>query len=181
MLRSFLGSDTGLKLKSINLGTKVIYCDVSTGDIRPYVPKNFRSSIFQALHGLSHPGAKATLNLIGKRFVWKHMNKDIKLWCKSCIQCQRSKVNRHTKSALGEYELPEARFSHVYLDIVGPIPPSRDFVYVPTHLDRVFLCGPRLSQCVIKRPKQWLKLSSLVGSQRFGAPRDNHKRQRLKI
>ncbi|GBM94306.1 hypothetical protein AVEN_29814-1 [Araneus ventricosus] len=60
------------------------------------------------------------------------MNKDIKLWCKSCIQPQRSKVNRHTKSPLGEYERPKARFSHVHLDIVGQLPPSKDFVYVLT-------------------------------------------------
>ncbi|GBN82735.1 hypothetical protein AVEN_206099-1 [Araneus ventricosus] len=134
MLRSLLGSDTGLKLKPINLGTKVIYCDVSTGDIRPYVPKNFRSTIFQALHRLSRPGAKATLDLIRKRFVSKHTNKDIKN--KSCIQCQRSKVNRHTKSPHVEYEIPKARFSHVHLNIVGPLLPSKDFVYVLTCLDR---------------------------------------------
>ncbi|GBM16079.1 hypothetical protein AVEN_163120-1 [Araneus ventricosus] len=136
MLRSLLASDTGLKLKPIYLGSEVIHCDVSTGDIRPHVPKNFRISIFQALHGLLHPGSRATLDLIRKRFVWKHKNKDIKLWCKSCIHCQRSKVNRHTKSSLGEYELPKARFSHVHLDIVGPLPPSKDFVYVLTCLDR---------------------------------------------
>ncbi|GBM70521.1 hypothetical protein AVEN_121862-1 [Araneus ventricosus] len=94
MLRSLFGYDTGLQLKPMNLGTKVIYCDVSTGDKRPFFPKNFRSRIFQALHGLSHPEARAILDIIRKRFVWKHMNKDIKLWCKSCVQCQRSKANR---------------------------------------------------------------------------------------
>ncbi|GBM23783.1 hypothetical protein AVEN_271140-1 [Araneus ventricosus] len=136
MLRFLLWCDTGLKLKPMNLGTKVINSDLSAGDIRPYVPENVRISIFQALHGLSHPVSRTTLDLIRKRYVWKHMNKDIELWCKSCIQCQRSKVNRHTKSALGEYELSKARFSQVHLDIVGPLPPSKDFVYVLTCLDR---------------------------------------------
>ncbi|GBL92175.1 hypothetical protein AVEN_91516-1 [Araneus ventricosus] len=47
MFHSLLGSDPGVKLKPMNLGIKVICCDVSTGDIRPYVPENFQISIFR--------------------------------------------------------------------------------------------------------------------------------------
>ncbi|UYV67843.1 hypothetical protein LAZ67_5002205 [Cordylochernes scorpioides] len=34
---------------------KLIYCDVSTGNPRPFVPENFRRQIFNSLHNLSHP------------------------------------------------------------------------------------------------------------------------------
>ncbi|GBN18911.1 hypothetical protein AVEN_103323-1 [Araneus ventricosus] len=89
------------------------------------------------------------------------MYKDIKLWCKSCIQRQRSKIDRHAKSPLGEYGLPIARFSQVHLDIVGPLPPSKDFVYVLTCFDRF----PRWPEDFPMRNKIFAGWVS-----RFGAP-----------
>ncbi|UYV66080.1 hypothetical protein LAZ67_4000089 [Cordylochernes scorpioides] len=37
---------------------KLIYCDISTGNPRPFVPENFRRQIFNSLHNLSHPGIR---------------------------------------------------------------------------------------------------------------------------
>lgn len=135
-LRSLLDTDSGLELRLVNLGSSKVYCDISTGHLRPYVPNNFQKSIFQFLHGLSHPGARATLDLIRKRFVWPSMSKDVKLWCKNCIDCQKSKIQRHTVTPTGSFGLPSARFAHVHLDIVGPLPPSKGFVYALTCVDR---------------------------------------------
>ena len=38
-----------------------LFCDISTGSIRLYVPKEFRLDIFKRFHSLSHPGIKATI------------------------------------------------------------------------------------------------------------------------
>ncbi|GBN51057.1 Transposon Tf2-8 polyprotein [Araneus ventricosus] len=86
-LRSLLGSDYGLELKQLNLlsSQRLLYCDISTGKVRPYVPETSRSRVFEMLHGLSHPAVKATTNLIKQRFVWKSVNKDVQEFCKFCI------------------------------------------------------------------------------------------------
>ncbi|GFX63044.1 retrovirus-related Pol polyprotein from transposon 412 [Trichonephila clavipes] len=64
------------------------------------------------------------------------MKKQIKTWVRGCDKCQRSKVQRHTKSPLGTFSTPDARFSHIHIDIVGPLPPSDGFQYLLTMIDR---------------------------------------------
>lgn len=137
-LQSILQSESNLKLKPIVFSTnkKPLLCDVSTANIRPYVPKEFRKQVFDVVHGLSHPGFRATLRLIKNRFVWNAMSKDCKKWCETCLQCQRSKITRHTKTPFGNFALPKHRFSHIHLDVVGPLPPSKDFRYILTCVDR---------------------------------------------
>ncbi len=133
-LRALLESDTGLELKPLTFPSSEheIYCDVSGKVSRPYVPKSFRRRVFDVCHGLSHPGVKATTDLVRKRFVWKNLSKDCKNWCKRCLPCQKSKVQRHTKTSVQSFPLPDARFSHIHIDIVGPLPPSRDCRYLLT-------------------------------------------------
>ncbi|GBM72644.1 hypothetical protein AVEN_117430-2-1, partial [Araneus ventricosus] len=81
-LRSLLESGSGLELKQLQLPSsqRLLYCDISTGNVRPYVPETFRRKVFEMLHGLSHPGVKATTNLVKQRFVWKSVNKDVQEW-----------------------------------------------------------------------------------------------------
>lgn len=136
-LRSLLDSDV-LKLKPFSFiqDAPSLLCDTSTGSVRPYVPADFRQEVFRTMHNLSHPGVKATVKLIKERFVWKNLRKDVSTWAKSCVQCQRSKVQRHTKSPLGSYPLPQCRFWHVNIDIIGPLPPSKGMRYCLTCTDR---------------------------------------------
>ncbi|GFW28265.1 transposon Tf2-9 polyprotein [Trichonephila clavipes] len=79
-----------LQLKRLRMlgSTTEIYCDISTGTVRPYVPHALRQNVFLAVHNLSHPGIHATTKLISKRFLWTSMNKDIHSWTHSCIPCQ---------------------------------------------------------------------------------------------
>ena len=132
-------NDTSLQLVSVPLSTAqgTIICDSSTGTHRPYVPRKFRRAIFNALHGLSHPGIRATQQLISARFVWPGVNKDVRTWAKACHNCQRCKIHRHTKSPLGMFSTPDARFDHVHIDIVGPLPPSNGQTYLLTCVDRL--------------------------------------------
>ena len=70
-----------------------LQCDMSTGTPRPYVPQQFRQSVFDSLHNLSHPGIRGTQRLIASRYVSPGMNADIRQWARTCLQCQRSKVH----------------------------------------------------------------------------------------
>lgn len=113
-----------------------LFCDVSTSKPRPYVPTSFRRSVFDHFHTISHPGIRATVKLITDRFVWPNIRKDVRRWSQQCIHCQRAKVTRHNQSALGTFPLPDGRFQHIHVDIVGPLPPSHDYTYVLTCVDR---------------------------------------------
>ena len=64
------------------------------------------------------------------------MNKDVRQWAQTCIPCQKSKVHRHTMTPIGTFATPDARFDHVHIDIVGPLPHSDGFSYVLTCIDR---------------------------------------------
>lgn len=37
-----------------------LWCDISTGTPRPFVPQQFRRTVFESLHQLSHPAVRAT-------------------------------------------------------------------------------------------------------------------------
>ncbi|BHF83024.1 hypothetical protein SprV_0802616500 [Sparganum proliferum] len=120
----------------LTTGTGTILCDVSTPFHRPYVPASMRRAVFQTLHGLSHPGIRAPQKLLAERFVWPGLNKDVKAWTRSCLCCQRNKVQRHDKSPLGTFPSPDSRFNRVHLDVVGPLPPSNGYTHLLTCVDR---------------------------------------------
>ena len=137
-LQTLLVSDTALQLDKVLIpGTTVeLYCDTSSGKPRPYVPLPLRRQVFQSLHSLSHPGIKATAKLVSQRFVWPAMQKDCRTWARACQPCQRSKVSRHTVTPVGNFPLPPARFLHIHIDLVGPLPSSAGFQYCLTAVDR---------------------------------------------
>ena len=71
---------------------RTILVDTYTGTAQPLVPVAFRRKVFDLLHGLAHPGVKASEKLISQIFVWPKIPIDIRDWTKACIQCQRAKV-----------------------------------------------------------------------------------------
>ena len=113
-----------------------LLCDTSTGVPRPLVPQQFRRHVFDAIHSLSHPGIRATQRMVTARYVWPGINKDIRDWTRSCLQCQRAKVHQHTASPIGTFTPPDARFDHVHIDLVGPLPSCKGFTYLLTCVDR---------------------------------------------
>ncbi|MCP4996891.1 MAG: transposase family protein, partial [Gammaproteobacteria bacterium] len=84
---------------------------------------------------LSHPGPTATTRLLKKDYVWPNMSRDIKNWTGNCLDCQRAKVGRHTKTPIGEIPTT-ARFHTVHVEFVGPLPPCTRFRYLFTTLHR---------------------------------------------
>lgn len=137
-LAEYLTNENSLRLKKVKLpGSQIdLYCDVSTASPRPFVPKDLREQVFRCLHSLSHPGANATAKLVAQRFVWPQMRKNCREWSQACLTCQRSKVTRHVLSPLGTLDLPSERFKYVHIDLIGPLPPSGQYRYCLTAVDR---------------------------------------------
>ena len=109
-----------------------------------HVPKDTRVDIIKFLHNLSHPGVKTTTKLVKQRYFWPSMDSDIKSFVNSCLSCQQSKVQRHTRSPIEPISAPSDRFQTVHIDIVGPLPPATlptcpfplPFRYLLTCIDR---------------------------------------------
>jgi hypothetical protein len=137
-IRTLLVSTTALQLERILIpATSVeLYCDTSSSKTRPYIPSPLHHQIFNSLHSLSQPGIKVTAKLVSQRFVWPAIQKDCRTWARACQPCQRS-ISRHTITPVGNFTLPPARFLHVHIDIVGPLPFSAGFQYCLTAVDRL--------------------------------------------
>jgi hypothetical protein len=107
-LRTLLASSTALRLERLQVpGTAVsLYCDISTGKPRPYIPTPLRLRVFRSIHDLSHPGTKATAQLVAQRFVWPGIHKDC-AWARACQSCQRAKspATRSRPWAISNYHL----------------------------------------------------------------------------
>ncbi|XP_064470148.1 uncharacterized protein K02A2.6-like [Ornithodoros turicata] len=138
-LLSLRDSDpTSLTLQDITFpGIPCVICyDISSGQPRPFLPLAARRPIFDQLHGMAHPGIRASQKLLSSRYVWPRMRSDIKRWVRSCISCQKSKILRHTCTPSSRLPLPDSRFSHIHPDLVGPLPPVQGFRYLLTVVDR---------------------------------------------
>jgi hypothetical protein len=135
--RNNAGLVTWLPNRATDSGTTVsIYWDTSTGTPRPYDPAPLLLKVFRSVHELSHPGTKAIARLVAQRFVWPGIQKDCRTWARACQACQRSKISRHTVTPVGDFTLPAARFLHIHIDLVGPLPTSAGYTYCLTAGDR---------------------------------------------
>ncbi len=131
-----LRSSTGLRIITQKVGELDLIVDSSTGTFRPLVPRDLRPQVFEHLHGTAHPGRWAARRLISSRYVWKGLSTDVTACVKARLGCQRAKVHRHVQVPPQHIPIPTRRFSHIHVDLVGPLPASKGFTYLFTIIHR---------------------------------------------
>jgi hypothetical protein len=129
-------SGTSLKLAFHQTGAKRLAGDVSTGNSHPIVPLKFRKNIFDHFHNVAHPGRLASHCIILSRFVWRGLSSDVTAWARGCLACQRGKIHHHTRLVPLPIPILQQRFSHLHVDLVGPLQYSNSFNYIFTIIDR---------------------------------------------
>ena len=127
--------NSGLSFRKVDIGNKDLIVDVSNGNPRPFVPFAWRRRIFDAVHGLGHPGVHRTQQAISDRFVWPSVKADATRWARECVACQQAKVTRHVTPPIGNFEVPSQRFSHLNMDLVT-LTTSNGFSHLLTIVDR---------------------------------------------
>lgn len=70
-----------------------------------------------------------------KKFVWPFMQRDISKWSKIRLDCQASKLDRHTITNPSHFVPLSARFSHIHMDLIGPLGLSDGSQYCLTIID----------------------------------------------
>ena len=123
-------------LRDVELNHTILLCDVSGGVPRPLVPSQHRREVFNTIHGLAHLGPVPKTRVVSDHFVWHNLKKDIKSWCRECLDCQSNKVGRHVKTPFEKVAAPDRRFGHLHVNLVGPLPQSKGHSYVSTMVDR---------------------------------------------
>ena len=109
----------------------------NNAQFKPFVPLQLRKQIFDHFHNLCHSPAAPTRIAIEREYFWPAMRNDVARWCAECIPCQQAKVTRHIKIPPVQIPVPNVRFSHVNIDLVGPLPPSPEgFRHLLTMMDR---------------------------------------------
>jgi hypothetical protein len=132
---------TSLKLAFRQTGTQCLTGDVSTGNFRPIVPLKFRNTIFDHFHNVAHPGRLASRRIISRflvlsRFVWRSLSSNVTT--RGCMACQQGKIHCHTRLVPQPIPIPQRRFSHLHVYLVGPLQYSNNFNYIFTIIDCTF-------------------------------------------
>jgi transposase InsO family protein len=104
----------------------------TTSPVRPFP---LTPPSFPVYPRLFHPGTKSSAKLVAQRFAWPGIQKDCRSWACACLACQQSKVSRHMVTSVGDFTLPAARFQHIHLDIIRPLPTSAGNTYCLTAVD----------------------------------------------
>ncbi|XP_047107560.1 uncharacterized protein LOC124776561 [Schistocerca piceifrons] len=136
--KAYVVADNFSRLEELVPTGKQLWCDVPTKSIRPCIPEQFRYAIFQHYHNWAHPSIKTTVKMITSRCVRMNMKKDIANWSRAGNACQKkNNVSRHVDSPIGHFPNTDERFKVINLDLIGPMPPSDEYTYCLTCIDRV--------------------------------------------
>lgn len=99
-----------------------LWCDVSTGFWWLVLMASFHYRAFLLVHGLYYTSVKATPKLLNSHYMWPSLAACVKAWCWACQGCSTGKTAIQETTSVEKIPIPAARFSHVHVDLVGPLP-----------------------------------------------------------
>lgn len=92
------------------------------------VPSSLREHVMKIAHDTpmaGHMGVRRTIDRVWQAFYWPGLCTDVRRFCRSCDQCQRTTPKGCLqKVPLGRMPIIEEPFKRVAVDIVGPILPA---------------------------------------------------------
>ena len=121
--------------QQVKIGPADILCEMSLAQPRPFLPKELRAFVMKQMH-FAHDGIKESVRKMSSHYYWPEMRAEITRFVQSCHGCQSTKADRSPKPHYGQFDVPDQRFSHCHIDIVGPLPESEGYRYLLTIADR---------------------------------------------
>ena len=126
---------TSVTFQQVQFEDTELLSETSFSKPRPVLPKNLRSFVMKQMH-YCHQGVKETVRHISSYYYWPEMKKEITSFVQSCHGCQSAKSSKAKPPHYGEFKVPDQRFSHCHVDIVGPLPESDGYKYILSIIDR---------------------------------------------
>lgn len=112
-------------------------------DGRLWVPADdlLRARLIRAHHDIptaGHPGKAKTFDLLGRRYYWPRMVRDVARWTQNCHVCRRSKATHdRLHGTLRPLPVPERPWTDLSVDFVTGLEPSYDSDAVMVVVDRL--------------------------------------------
>ncbi len=107
---------------------------------RLFVPAALRPEVLRWGHEsrvTCHPGVRRSLAAIRQRFWWPSMAQDVRQFVLACSVCAQNKTsNQSPVGLLQPLPIPSRPWSHLALDFVSGLPPSRGNTVILTVVDR---------------------------------------------
>lgn len=124
---------------------------------RSFVPQSVHSQVLQWAHTsyfACHLGANRTISLFKRHFWWPALESDTWEYVAACITCADSKAHHRSPAGLLQpLSIPGQPRSHIALDFITRLPPSKGTTLVLTVIDRFskaahFIALPKLPSAI---------------------------------
>ena len=108
---------------------------------RLYIPRILVNEVLNLTHShrlAGHPGIKKTNKIIKNNYFWPGCSKDVEMYIKQCVNCNRNKGNVNSPAPLERYPTELYPFQVVTMDFLGPFQTSyRGNKYVLVFVDHL--------------------------------------------
>ena len=119
----------GEDVKPYILKNGLLYCNsVFDKKLKIVLPPELVPMVFKFYHVLptgAHLGIYKTRERIRENFIWKSMDKEIRVRVKACPECWKAKPAMNKKLGFLSSDPPKAPMDKIFIDYLGPLPRSK--------------------------------------------------------